>query len=154
MDNISEHITFAEACKSQQAVRVGMQNIPNEVQLANMKLLAEKVFEPIRNQFAKPIGISSFFRNSGVNSMIGGARNSQHTTGQAMDIDADIFGGLNNKEIFDFIKNHLEYDQLIWEYGNEENPDWVHVSYVSTKVNRKQILRAKHVLGKTQYIQL
>jgi len=154
MDKISEHISFAEATKSQQAVRMGIPNLPNDFQIHSMKLLAENVFEPLRLHFGKPIAISSFFRTYRINAIIGGAPNSQHTLGQAMDIDADIFGGLTNKQIYDYIKTNLDFDQLIWEFGNDANPDWVHVSYISSKANRKQLLRATIVHGKTQYMVL
>lgn len=151
MENISNHITFAEATKSQQAIRLGVENIPDAFELKAMKNLAEKVFEPLRLHVGKPIAITSFYRNKKVNKLIGGAVNSQHTTGEAMDIDADVFGGLTNKDIFDYIKSNLTFDQLIWEFGNENNPDWVHVSLSVSGNNRKQILVAKKINGKTVY---
>ncbi len=149
MDNISEHITYLEATKSQQAVRCGIKNNPNPDELASMRILANKVFEPLRLYFGKPIGISSFYRNAGVNAMIGGSRTSQHCKGEAMDIDADIFGGVTNKQIFDYIRKNLDFDQLIWEFGTNENPAWVHVSY--SKNNRKQVLISELKDGKTYY---
>jgi hypothetical protein len=106
-----------------------------------MRLVAAKVFDPIREHFNKPIGISSFFRSSAVNYKIGGAKTSQHLLGEAIDIDADIYGHFTNSEIFNWIKENLEFDQLIWEYGTEDNPAWVHVSYSSTG-KRKQVLQS------------
>lgn len=141
---ISENITYAEAFKSQSAVRHKIKNTTNDPEiLKNMKHVAENVFEKIRAHFGKPIGISSFYRSPELNKIIGGSPTSQHTTGEAIDIDADIFGGLTNKEIFDFVKDNLEFSQLIWEYGNSKNPAWVHVSLKRNGKNRKQILYIK-----------
>jgi len=143
MENISKHITVAEATKSQNAVRAGIDNTPNDEQLTAMKLVAEKCFEPLRVWYGKPIGVSSFFRNSDVNKLAKGSKTSQHVKGEAIDIDADLFNnGITNAEIFNYIKDNLEFDQLIWEYGTDKNPAWVHVSY-SAKGNRKQILYIK-----------
>jgi len=140
---VSKHITMAEATKSQTATRLGISNIPDAFELEAMKLLANKVFEPVRQHFGFPIAVTSFYRNKKVNKAIGGATNSQHTTGEAMDIDADVFGKLTNKNIFDFIKNNLDFDQLIAEGWDDKTKDyqWIHVSYSKVK-NRKQILRA------------
>ena len=141
---ISQHITHAEVFKSQAAVRHKISNTTNDPEiLKNIKHVAENIFEPIRKHFGKPIGISSFYRSSELNKIVRGSSTSQHTTGEAIDIDADIFGGLTNKEIFEFVKNNLEYDQLIWEYGTTKNPAWVHVSLKRNGKNRKQILYIK-----------
>lgn len=148
---ISNNITYAEATKSQSAIRHGIDNTPNEVQLSNMKTVAEEVFEPLRKFYNTPIAITSFFRSVELNKKIKGSKTSQHCTGEAMDIDGDVFGKVTNKQIFDFIKSNLDFDQLIWEFGNDSNPDWVHVSYSKEK-NRKEILRAKNLNGKTVYI--
>jgi hypothetical protein len=115
-----------------------------------MQLLAEKVFEPIREHFKTPIHVSSMYRGLNLNQAIKGSITSQHCSGQAMDIDMDSKGKPTNKDIFDFIKKNLEFDQMIWEFGNDKQPDWVHVSYTSSK-NRKQILKAKKINGKTTY---
>ncbi|HEY5587562.1 MAG TPA: D-Ala-D-Ala carboxypeptidase family metallohydrolase [Candidatus Paceibacterota bacterium] len=153
MDRLSEHLTLAEATKSQQAVRLGISNNPNKKQLEAMILIAIKVFEPIRKHFNTVIGVSSFFRGEILNTLIGGSNTSQHCKGEAMDIDADIFGKLTNKQIFDFAKLNLSFDQLIWEYGNDSQPDWVHISY-SENGNRKQILRAYRIDGRIVYKQI
>ena len=144
---ISEHISYSEATKSQTASRLGISNDPNIDQIDAMKLVAEMVFEPLRKATGKPIVISSFFRCEKLNKKIGGAPGSQHTKGEAMDLDLDGF----NKELFSHIKSHLNFDQLIWEFGNVNEPDWVHVSY-SKNGNRKEVLRAIKANGKTQYI--
>ena len=141
---ISKNITYAEAFKSQQAVRLKIKNTTDDPEiLKNMKHVADNVFEKIRAHFGVPIGISSFYRSPKLNQAIKGSSSSQHMTGEAIDIDADIFGGLTNKEIFDFVKENLEFDQLISEYGTDKNPAWVHVSLKRVGKNRKQILRIK-----------
>jgi len=150
MLKISDHITYAEATKSQVAVRYNLKNVPNQEQLENMTLTAEKIFEPVREFFNYPIAVTSFFRAPAVNAAAGGARNSQHSTGQAMDIDADVLGKITNKQVFDYIRENLEFDQLIWEFGDENQPDWVHVSY-NKVVNRRQILRSLKQNYKTIY---
>ena len=153
MNNISKNISYIEATKSLTAIRFGIDNTPNKEQLCNMKILAEKIFQPLREFFGKPIGISSFFRSPAVNEILGGSTRSQHCLGQAIDIDADIINnGITNKELFDYIKSNLNFDQLIWEFGNNTNPQWIHVSYVSDSKNRNQILIAyKNSQGKTIY---
>lgn len=154
MGNISEHITYNEAVKSFTALKYGIENIPNEYQLKNMILLAEAIFEPLRAFFNKPIAVTSFFRSKALNSKLKGSRNSQHmaNNGAAIDLDADLYGGLTNKEIFFYIKNNLVFDQLIAEFPDEtDNPSWVHVSY-KDKNNRKQVLVAfNNVRGKKEY---
>ena len=136
---ISEHITEAEAFKSQTATRKGIDNTTTDPEvLANMKHVAE-LFEQIRANFGKPIGISSFYRSPALNKAVGGAKTSQHVKGEAIDIDADIFGGVKNSEIFAFAKT-LDFDQLLWEFGDANEPAWVHISRKPIGKNRKQIL--------------
>jgi zinc D-Ala-D-Ala carboxypeptidase len=147
MSNISKHITLKEATYSSTGEAKGIDNSPTPEHLENMKLLAEKVFEPLREWYGKPIKINSFYRSKALNTAIGGSQTSQHSHGQAMDIDT----ASDNKKLFDYIKANLTFDQMIWEFGNSENPDWVHVSYKSAG-NRKQILVAKKVDGKTTYM--
>ena len=143
MESISPHISYSEATLSDTAKRLGIPNIPNEEHLARMRILAERVFEPLRQHFGVPIYISSFFRSSALNASVGGSTSSQHVLGEAMDLDAEKFGGITNKEIFEFIKNNLEFNQLIWEGGTSDEPDWIHVSYTNRYPNRKQILVIK-----------
>jgi hypothetical protein len=150
MKQISTHVSYAEATKSSVAVKYQKDNTPNSEQLIAMQLLAKTVFEPLREHFKKPIVITSFFRSKPVNALVGGATNSQHTKGEAMDIDADVLGGLTNSEVFYFIKNRLTFDQLIWEFGDKRNPDWVHVSGKKSG-NRMQVLQSKKVEHKTLY---
>ena len=116
-----------------------------------MKEIAEDLFEPLREWVGGPIKINSFFRGEPVNTAIGGSKYSQHMKGQAMDID-DTFGHKTNAEMYHYIKDNLDFDQLIWEFGDDKNPNWIHVSYVAHRENRKKLTIAKKVNGKTKYI--
>jgi|TARA_R110000803_G_scaffold124865_5_gene192573 hypothetical protein len=147
---ISEHITYNESIKSSTAIRKGIKNIPTEYELQNMGLVAEKVFEPLREWVKGPIKITSFFRCEELNKTIGGSSKSQHCEGRAIDVD-DIYNYKSNAEMFHFIKNNLNFDQLIWEYGNSHNPDWVHLSFISETQNRQRVLQAFRVNNKTEY---
>ncbi len=138
--NISEHITLAESYKSQIAERYGINNIPPKEVLPAMKLVAEMCFEPIRKHFGIPIAVTSFYRCDELNKKVGGSKTSQHVKGEAMDIDADIFGGITNRQIFEWAKYNLKFDQLIYEYGDVNNPAWVHISYKKTG-NRNQVIK-------------
>lgn len=140
--NLSAHVTLAEFQDSPTATTHGINNKMNESQIASAKLLCENVFEPLRLYLNTPIKISSGFRSLQLNKMIGGAKTSQHTKGEAMDLNIGSKG-------FNFIKDKLDFDQLIWEFGNDENPSWVHVSFSSK--NRKQVLKATKKNGKTIY---
>ena len=127
---ISDHITYAEAIHSNTAKRKGIDNTPSEVQVLSMKLLADKVFEPLRKWVGGPIKVNSFFRSVALNEAIGGAASSQHCKGQAIDID-DVYGRKTNAEMYKWIQENLDYDQMIWEFGTDTQPNWVHVSYLS-----------------------
>lgn len=149
---LSEHLDLAEVTRSESAKRKGISNEPTAEHLENFKKLAENIFEPIRNHFNVPIHISSGYRSKALNTSIGGALTSQHCSGEAIDIDMDgSSSSVTNKMVFDFIKANLNFDQMIWEFGNDSNPDWVHVSYESTGKQRKQILKAAKVGGATKY---
>lgn len=140
--NISRHITLAEAVKSQTAIRKGIENMPPPEIIPSMIEVANKCFEPLREWHGKPIGISSFYRSPALNRAVKGSARSQHCKGQAIDIDADIFNnGVTNKQIYDWLVSNVDFDQIIWEYGTDDNPAWVHISYVSKEKNRRQILR-------------
>jgi|694.fasta_scaffold153226_2 hypothetical protein len=150
---ISKHLSLAEVSRSETAKRRGISNTPTAEHLENFKKLAENIFEPIREHFGVPIHISSGYRSKELNSAINGSLSSQHCQGEAIDIDMDGSpNGVTNKMVFDFIKDNLTFDQLIYEFGNDSNPDWVHVSYESTGKQRKQILKAIKSNGKTSYI--
>jgi len=151
MKNISEHVTYKEGVYSITALRLGLNNDPTKAHLTNMELLAEKVFEPLRKHVNGPIKINSFYRGPELNKAIGGSSKSQHCEGRAMDID-DNYGYMSNADMFEYIKNNLSFDQMIWEFGNSDNPDWVHVSYVNEDANRNRCLLAyKDENNKTKY---
>ena len=150
---ISKHISNKEGIYSATALRRGIDNTPNEEQLANMKLIAEKIFEPLREYVGGPIKINSFFRGEPVNTAIGGSTRSQHMKGQAIDID-DTFGHKTNAEMYHYIKDNLDFDQMIWEFGTDKNPNWLHISWVSHRPNRKKLTIAKKVNGRTKYIHI
>ena len=148
---ISKHISYKEGVYSTTATRRGINNTPNDEQLKNMELIADEVFEPLRTYINGPIKINSFFRCPELNKAIGGSGKSQHCQGQAIDLD-DTFGFATNAEMYSFIKEHLEFDQMIWEFGDDNNPDWIHVSYVSPEDNRNRCLKAYRENGKTKYM--
>jgi hypothetical protein len=148
---ISKHISYKEGVYSTTATRRGIDNTPNDNQLKCMETIAEEVFEPLRTYVAGPIKINSFFRSPELNTAIGGSKTSQHCKGQAMDID-DTFGKMTNAEMYRWIKDNLDFDQMIWEFGNDNNPDWVHISYISPEDNRNRCLKAYRENGKTKYM--
>jgi len=149
---ISKHISYKEGVYSITATRRGINNDPNDEQLSTMELLAEKVFEPLREWVGGPIKINSFFRCPELNKAIGGSSKSQHCHGQAIDID-DTYGKVANSEMYHWIKDNLDFDQMIWEFGDDDNPDWIHVSYVGDISNRNRCLKAyKNTDNKTAYI--
>jgi uncharacterized protein YcbK (DUF882 family) len=133
---ISKHITIEEATFSAKAVSNKISNVPNEAQLKSMQLVAEKLFEPLRVWYGKPIKINSFFRSLEVNKLVGGSATSQHCKGEAIDISAG--SKTENKKLFDYVCKNLDFDQCI----NEYDFTWVHISY-KPKGNRKQILVIK-----------
>ncbi len=152
MSKISEHLDLSEVIRSETAKRLGVSNMPTAEHIENFKILAENVFEKIRNHFRVPIHLSSAYRSEALNKAIKGSSSSQHCKGEAIDIDMDgSSNGVTNKMVFDYILNNLNFDQLIWEFGTSENPDWVHVSYNSDGAQRKQVLKAVKSAGKTTY---
>ena len=148
---ISKHVSYREGVYSRTADRLGLKNDPTEEHLANMKLLSEKIFEPLRDHVGGPIKINSFNRGPKLNAAIGGSAKSQHCNGQAIDID-DTFGYATNAEMYKWIKENLDFDQMIWEFGDDKNPNWVHVSYVSKDKNRNRCLKAYKENNKTKYM--
>ena len=149
---LSKNLSLSEMTKSTTAKRRGIDNSPTEEHIENMKVLAENIFQPIREHFGVPFSISSGYRSEALNEAIGGSKTSQHSKGLAIDIDRDYNFDPNNAQVFHYIKDHLNFDQLIWEFGTEENPSWVHVSYTTTETQRGQILVAyKDDNNKTKY---
>ena len=147
---ISKHISQKEGTYSNTATRRGIDNTPNTEQMVNMKRIAENIFEPLRQWVGGPIKINSFFRCPELNKAIGGSSKSQHCKGQAIDID-DTFGVVSNADMYYWVKNHLNFDQMIWEFGDDDNPNWVHISYISPEENRNRCLKAYKENGKTKY---
>jgi len=151
--NLSKNLSLFEMTRSETAKRKGVSNEPTPQHIENMKVLAEKIFEPIRRHFNSPIYLSSGYRSAALNKVTPGAsKTSQHSSGEAMDIDMDNTGSkITNADIFNWIKDNLKFDQLIWEFGDETNPSWVHVSYDVNGTQRGQILKASKGLLGTKY---
>lgn len=148
---ISNYTTIEQACKSETAIRKGIDNTPNQEQIEAMKLLCEKVYDPLCKTIGGVLPYTSFFRSVKLNKAIGGSSTSQHCKGEAIDIDCDGTN-ITNKTIFELLKAEFDFDQIIKEYPDiNGNPSWVHVSW-SSKANRKEILVAKKIKGKTVYI--
>ena len=157
---LSKNLELSEVTRSETAKRKGISNMPTPEHIENFKKLAENVFQPIRDHFGVPIRISSGYRSEALNKAIGGAgkvvngkyvASSQHCKGEAIDIDMDG-SSITNKQVFDFIKENLNFDQLIWEFGTSINPDWVHVSFDSEGKQRKQVLKAVKQGAGTSYV--
>jgi len=147
---LSKHVSDKEGSYSITALRLGLDNTPGDYEYSNMRLISEKIFEPLREYVAGPIKINSFYRGPDLNKAIGGSSKSQHCQGRAIDID-DTYGHKTNAQMYKWIKDNLNFDQMIWEFGNDKNPAWVHVSYVSEDQNRNRCLKAYKENGKTKY---
>ena len=150
MEKISKHVSYKEGIKLNTAMRLNIDNSPGEYHLGNMNAVAINVFEPLREWVNGPIKINSFYRSVALNKAIGGSSRSQHCEGRAMDID-DTFRYKTNAEMYEYIKENLSFDQMIWEFGTDKNPDWVHVSYISEEQNRNRCLKATRINGKAVY---
>ena len=149
---LSKNLSLNEVIKSNTAERRGIDNNPNETHLANLKYLAEQVFQPIRDHFGVPIYISSGYRSPALNEAIGGSPRSFHSHGMALDLDQDGRNkGVSNADVFYFIKENFPFSELIWEFGNEDNPNWVHVAIAKGRENEKKTKIAEKINGKTQY---
>ena len=149
---LSKNLSLAEVTKSVTAKRLGIDNTPDEWTTENLKQIAVNVFQPLRDALKCPIHVSSGYRSADLNTAIGGSSRSQHIQGRALDLDADVYGGTTNADIFRYILNNLTFDQLIWEFGDEYNPNWVHVSYsTNPKFNKHEVLIAKRKGGRTVY---
>ena len=147
---ISKHISLQEGIKSITAIRLGIDNSPTDDDMDSMVTLAKKIFEPLRSWVGGPIKINSFYRSPDLNTAIGGSPNSQHCKGQAIDID-DVYSYKTNAEMYKWIQENLDYDQMIWEFGTDTQPNWVHISYVSKEENRNKCLKAYKENRKTKY---
>ena len=148
---LSKNLSVKEVLKSSTAIKHGIANEPSVKHLESLKALAENIFQPMREHFGVPIAITSGYRSAALNDLIGGSSSSQHSKGEAIDVDADVFGGTTNADIFNYLREHTDFDQLIWEFGTNENPAWVHVSYKESG-NRKEVLTAyKDESRRTRY---
>lgn len=127
----------------------GLKNVPNSVEIENLKYLVDKILDPAREALSVPIFVNSGFRSKKVNKAIGGASTSQHTKGEAADITTK-----DNKKLFECIRDNCEFDQLIWEFGTAKSPAWVHVSLKRNGKNRKEVLISKKINGKTYYFKI
>jgi zinc D-Ala-D-Ala carboxypeptidase len=143
---LSEHLELSEVTRSESAKRNGISNMPTPEHIENFKILATKVFEPIREHFGVPIRISSGYRSAELNKCVGGSSTSQHSSGEAIDIDQD-YTKITNKQVFDYIRDNLAFDQLI----NEFDYSWVHVSYKANGKQRGEVLEAYKVGKVTKY---
>jgi hypothetical protein len=148
--NLTKNFTLAEMTKSETALRYDMDNTPGEQEISALKLLAEKVLQPVRDHFGRGVKVNSGFRHPEVNAKVGGSKTSDHCRGQAADIEIP---GVPNAELAEWIKDNLEFRQLILEFYTPGIPDsgWVHVSYVAED-NKKQVLTATKQNGKTVYL--
>ena len=144
--NLSKNLSLKEAIRSQTATRKGIDNTPGAGHLEALQAIAENVFQPARDFFGVPIRVSSGYRSPALNKAIGGSKTSQHSKGEALDL---ILEG-RNLSLFMFILNNLDFDQLIWEFGSDVEPDWVHVSY-KTSGNRGEVLVADRYKGRVRY---
>ena len=147
--NLSENFTLQELIYSDTAIRMGIDNKPNDETIENLKILCENILEPVRANFKAPVVVSSGYRSEAVCLAVGSSSKSQHIKGQA--VDFEIFG-IPNKEVADWIVNNLDYDQCILEFWNEKEPNsgWVHCSYNGSG-NRKQYLNAQKLNGRIVY---
>lgn len=149
---LSKNLSLVEVMKSATAIKHGIANEPSSQHLTNLKAVATNIFQPCRDYFGKPLAVTSGYRSPKLNELIGGSKRSQHSKGEALDLDAQVYGGFTNAELFHYIKDNLDFDQLIWEFGNDEEPDWIHCSY--TTENRREVLKAYKHNGKTRYDKL
>lgn len=143
---LSKNLSLAEAIRSATALRHGIANDPTIEHTENLKRIAKHIFQPIRDYLGMPLFVSSGYRSKQLNSLINGSKTSDHMDGNAFDLD----NGDYNFAVFNYIKDHLSFNQLIWEFGTDQNPSWVHVSFVGAD-NRNQILKAYKNNGKTKY---
>ena len=150
---LTENLSLAEVTKSATAIRMGIANTPSATHLIALKEVSKNIFQPCREHFGKPLAVTSGYRSEALNEAINGSKTSQHSKGEALDLDADVFGGFSNAKLFNYIKDHLDFDQLIWEFGNNNNPAWVHCSY-KTRGNRNEVLIAIKTNNQTTYRKL
>jgi len=148
---ITKNLSLSELTASRTAKRLGIDNTPTKEHLENLKEVGAIIFQPLRDFFKTPIYVSSGYRSEALNKAIGGAKSSQHMKGEALDLDADVYGVITNADIFHYIKDNLVFDQLILEnVGNDGTGGWIHVSYSNGK-NRGKVMVMDIVNGKSKY---
>ena len=149
---LSKNLSLSEVTYSQTAIRKDIDNSPTGAHIENLKYVAEKVFQPIREHFDVPIYISSGYRSKALNEAIGGSQTSFHSHGMALDLDQDGRNkGVSNADVFYYIKDNLQFTELIWEFGDENNPNWVHVAIAPGREDEKKIKIAERINNKTTY---
>lgn len=153
---LSKHLSLKEATYSATAIKNGLNNKPNIGQVEVLKALAVNIFEPCRKFCGGPLKVTSGFRGPQLNSLIGGSLTSDHCVNDhntaALDLDCDVYKNSTNADLFNYIKDNLDFKQLIWEFGNDEQPNWVHVSWsTNAHFNKREILIAKRINGRTVY---
>jgi len=149
---LSKNLSLNEVTKSNTAERRGIDNSPTEAHIKNLKYIAEEVFQPLRDNFGVPIYISSGYRSPALNEAIGGSPRSFHSHGMALDLDQDNRNkGVSNCDVFYYIKDNLQFTELIWEFGDEYEPNWVHVANAPGREDEKKIKIAEKINGKTKY---
>ena len=148
--NLTKNFTLAEMVKSDTALRHDMDNTPGEIEIANLKQLAEKVLQPVRDAYQKGVKVNSGYRHPEVNAKVGGSKTSDHCKGQAADIEIP---GVANADLAKWITENLDFTQVILEFYTPGVPDsgWVHVSYDPENL-KKQVLTATKQDGKTVYL--
>lgn len=148
-DMLSKYLSYQQAIKSDTAKKHKLDNSPNAAEIENLKHLGKNIYDKIYEKFNGNVKLTSVFRNGPVNKKVGGSSTSQHRFGQALDIQGT--NGVTNKQIFKYVKENLDYHQIIWEFGSTTEPNWVHVGYKPSG-NRKTNTRAKKVNGSTKYV--
>ena len=149
---LSKNLSLDEVIYSQTALRRDIDNTPTEEHIKNLKYVAEKIFQPIREHFGVPIYVSSGYRSKDLNEAIGGSPRSFHSHGMALDLDQDGRNkGVSNADVFNFIKDNLQFTELIWEFGNENNPNWVHVAIAPGREEEKNTKIAQKINNRTTY---
>jgi len=150
---IGKYLTLEECCKSATALRLGIDNKPNQQQIIALNTLTVNIYDKCCEKFLVKIPVVSGFRSKALNDAISGSsQSSQHMRGEAFDLDLDgTFNGVNNAQLFEYIHSHLSFDQLIWEFGTEKSPAWIHVSYDVSGKNRKNVFYSAKNNGKVHY---
>ena len=148
---LTKNFSLREFTKSNTAARLGIDNTPTDEHIKNLALLCENVLQPLREALGQPIRITSGYRSEALNNSIGGSKTSDHSFGRAADLEFYVEGKEDNAKLYETIKLlNFDFYQVIWEFGDEEQPDWIHIAYRKDNP-KKQCLRAVKEQGKTKY---